>query len=336
MKNKGIFLALFVFSACSAPLPFNPVIPPLHVPSSDYAHAARAGKANEYTIFNASATNESRTRAKLNDIHRSQNADPRLIATSSNPNMDNSLLAKGFVKKGSIDIPSPNYIKDGDAVLRPVSTTAGQHPLLPPSPPAGSSSPYHTGQMTANPSLWPDEGQGSDLFRDFRAFQPMDLITIIVNENSEGKKEADTETGRENSVLAGISSFFGLETSIWAANNEALNPAQLIQANTTTEFEGEGETERKGTLRAKISAVIMEILPNGLMRVEGTKIISVNQEEEVMVISGLVRMRDISSMNEVDSGRIANMRIDFYGRGLINDQQSPGWGSRVFDWIWPF
>ena len=80
----------------------------------------------------------------------------------------------------------------------------------------------------------------------------------------------------------------------------------------------------------------MEVLPNGLLRIEGSKIISVNSEEEIMVISGLVRQRDVLATNEVASSRIANMRIDFYGQGVVADKQSPGWGARIFDTIWPF
>jgi len=82
--------------------------------------------------------------------------------------------------------------------------------------------------------------------------------------------------------------------------------------------------------------VIMEVLPNNLLRVEGTKIISINDEAEVMVISGLVRQRDINSNNQVRSSRIANMRIDFYGRGVVADQQKGGWGMKIFQAIWPF
>ncbi len=80
----------------------------------------------------------------------------------------------------------------------------------------------------------------------------------------------------------------------------------------------------------------MELLPNGLLRIEGTKIISINSEEEILVISGLVRQRDITAANQVDSSRIANMRIDFYGQGVIAEQQEPGWGARIFRAVWPF
>ncbi|MCC6221194.1 MAG: flagellar basal body L-ring protein FlgH [Deltaproteobacteria bacterium] len=214
-------------------------------------------------------------------------------------------------------------------------------PPPPPLPPAstlppGSSSPYHNGQMRANPSLWPDEGQATSLFRDFRAYQPMDIITILIKESQEGKKLAETETEGKFSLAAGIKELFGLETKHWTANNTSLDPEELINATTDIKFEGDGETKRSGTLSGTVSAVIMEVLPNGLLRIEGTKIISVNSEEEILVISGLVRTQDVNANNQVPSNKIANMRIDFYGRGIVTEQQKPGWGARIFEFVWPF
>jgi flagellar L-ring protein precursor FlgH len=69
---------------------------------------------------------------------------------------------------------------------------------------------------------------------------------------------------------------------------------------------------------------------------EGEKIISVNNEEQVMVISGLVRQRDVSSDNEVLSSKIAQMRIDYYGKGVVGAAQYGGWLSRLMRFVWPF
>src|SRR5262249_3697406 len=114
------------------------------------------------------------------------------------------------------------------------------------------------------------------------------------------------------------------------------DPANLINAETHQKYEGDGETKREGTLKARISAVILEVLPNGLIRLEGTKIVSVDHEEEIMVISGLARPRDIDAGNQIDSSRIANMRIDFYGRGVVAEHTFPGWGARLLRYVWPF
>ena len=102
------------------------------------------------------------------------------------------------------------------------------------------------------------------------------------------------------------------------------------------EFKGEGETNRKDTLKGTISAVVAEVLPSGLMRIEGEKIVSVNAEEQIMKISGLVRPRDVNSNNEVLSSKIANVRIDYYGRGTVDEAQYGGWAARILHRVWPF
>ena len=82
--------------------------------------------------------------------------------------------------------------------------------------------------------------------------------------------------------------------------------------------------------------MVAEVLPSGILRVEGEKIISVNNEEQVMVLSGLVRPRDISSDNEVLSSKIAQMRVDYYGKGTVGEAQYGGWLGRILRILWPF
>jgi flagellar L-ring protein precursor FlgH len=82
--------------------------------------------------------------------------------------------------------------------------------------------------------------------------------------------------------------------------------------------------------------VVAEVLPSGLLRIEGEKIIAVNNEEQIMVISGLVRQRDISSDNEVNASKIAQIRIDYYGNGTVGEAQYGGWLARALRIVWPF
>ena len=195
--------------------------------------------------------------------------------------------------------------------------------------------PLSLGDPGLTASLWRENRADNDLFRDSRAWQPMDLLTIVVSENAEGSKEADTETKSQSSVSAAIENLIGLEDKVTGGNPD-VNLDSLISASTKNDFKGEGETSRRGMLKAKISAMVVEILPSGVLRVEGQKIISVNNEEQIMVISGIVRTRDITSDNEIDSSRIANMRIDYYGSGIVGEAQRGGWLGRIVRTVWPF
>lgn len=189
-------------------------------------------------------------------------------------------------------------------------------------------------------SLWQESRGGNELYRDDRAWQPMDLITIVVSERSEGKKEANTEVKEKSTVEAAIDNLLGYETDIkqglQGKNNGVPDLSSLIKASSQNDFKGEGKTNRKGSLTARISAMVAEVLPSGVIRLEGKKIISVNSEEQIMVISGLVRPRDINADNEVDSSKIAQLRIDYYGEGTVGEAQDGGWLSRIMRKVWPF
>jgi flagellar L-ring protein precursor FlgH len=195
--------------------------------------------------------------------------------------------------------------------------------------------PLSLGDPGLSASLWRESNGSPDFFRDVRAWQPMDLITIIIDENSEGKKEADTELKSQSSILASIESLLGFEDDV-TSSNPNVELASLLQATTKNDFKGEGETNRKDELTGTISAMVAEVLPSGILRIEGRKIIAVNNEEQVMVISGLARPRDIKSDNTVDSSRLANMRIDYFGTGQVGNLQREGWLSTVVRKVWPF
>lgn len=201
--------------------------------------------------------------------------------------------------------------------------------------------PLSLGDPGVSASLWQESRGETNLFHDFRAWQPMDLITILVTERSEGKKEADTSVKSESTFQAALENFFGYENDIEKRNSDKdgkpkVDLANLINASTSSEFKGEGDTSRTDTLKAQISAMVVEVLPGGILRIEGERIISMNNEEQIMIISGLARTRDITSDNQIDSAKIANLRIDYFGRGTIGGAQYGGWFTNLLRLLWPF
>ena len=339
MRNRILKagLALTVAAGTSSCLPHDRTMESRLIPAEEFSRSVKAGGANDFSIFRAAqAKEEADAQASLARASLKSAPVPAAPAEFAG---DDRYLARGLKLKKSIAAPKTEFVSDGDVAggetPKEPYRQLPRSPLLPQLPP-GSGAPYAMGQQTHNPSLWPDESQSANLFTDFRAFLPMDVITIVVNESSVGSKKTNSKAEGTFNILAGISHLFGIETKSWASNNEAFDPSAIVEAKTENKYEGKGEMKREGSLKSQISAVVMEVLPNGLMRVEGTKIVSVDDEEEVMVLSGLVRARDVTSQNQVDSNRVANMRIDFYGRGVLGDQQSPGWGARLFEQIWPF
>lgn len=296
--------------------------PPYREPAKEFADAVRGRDPQQLATVHSSYPQAAYAA-------QDQRAKIRWVSDELPPDGKRALPAMPQAGGGSAAYGSAEGGADGGYYMQRSSTPdsrAYQGPLA-------------LGEPGSTASLYREGRSNNDLYRDHRAFQVMDLITIKVMETSEGKKEADTEVKSESTLSAAISALFGLENYAADKNNApnvALDPSNLISAEATNEFKGEGETNRKDSLKGTISAVVVEVLPSGIMRIEGEKIISVNAEEQIMKISGLVRPRDVNSANEVLSTKIANVRIDYYGRGTVDEAQYGGWASRILRRVWPF
>lgn len=182
-------------------------------------------------------------------------------------------------------------------------------------------------------SLW-TESRGS-LFLDVKGRTVGDVVTVAIFEKASASKEAITETDRSSTLSASISRLFGLERNM-SNLNRAIDPTALIEASAENEFEGNGLTERTENLVATLSTQIIEVLPNGNLRIAGNKTVTVNSETQIVKLSGIVRPTDISSRNVVDSKNVLNARIAYVGEGVLSDKQQPGWLVRGLDAVWPF
>ena len=183
-------------------------------------------------------------------------------------------------------------------------------------------------------SLWTESRGG--MFVDIKGRTVGDIITVVIVESASASKEATTETDRKSTMSAGITNFLGLEKYIGQIGNDAVNNASLVNAATENDFEGGGKTERKEDLVATLTTQVIEVLPNGNLKLEGNKTITVNNEMQIVKLSGTVRPADISSRNIVDSKNILNARIAYVGKGVISDKQQQGWLVRGLDAVWPF
>jgi flagellar L-ring protein precursor FlgH len=182
-------------------------------------------------------------------------------------------------------------------------------------------------------SLWSEGAHG--LFEDARARRVGDILTIRIDERSDANRDASTKTNRTSSALAGVSALFGAIQQL-AATNPNVDPQQLISAITEFDFEGEGTTTRSGRLSAVLPVHIRRVLANGDFYVEGHKVLLLNEEESHLYLSGVVRPIDIQPDNSIPSSVLADVEVEYTGRGVVTERQTPGWGSRILDTIWPF
>lgn len=161
------------------------------------------------------------------------------------------------------------------------------------------------------------------LFSDQKAAYVGDAITIIVVESSLAKNNAKTSSGKTSDL--------GFDLSGKVQSSEL--PSADISVGSKNNFNGAGSTEASGVMQTKISATIDSVLSNGNLLIRGSKKISINGEEQVIKIKGIVRTSDVRADNSVLSYNISDAEISFEGNGLINDAQSPGWLTKFLHWI---
>ncbi len=184
-------------------------------------------------------------------------------------------------------------------------------------------------------SLW--GSQNSSLFSDQKARTLGDIVTVIISESSSASKEASTSTDRTTNMSAGISNFFGFENDdFWTEADNPIDIANLVNADFSNSFSGNGTTSRKEDLTASLTTQVIGKYPNGQLKIRGGKEVMVNNEVQVIFLTGIIRPVDITAANTVSSSKILNARISYTGNGAISDKQSPGWAMRILDTVWPF
>jgi len=181
-------------------------------------------------------------------------------------------------------------------------------------------------------SLWDEDNGRAYMFEDRRAGRVGDIVVVQIVEQHRGSKKANTTANREANLNAGVSGgLFGINT--WA---DKFAQYFNVDAQTSNDFEGEGSTSREDTLTGTIAAQVVEVFPNGDLRIQGNREVTVNSETQTMTIKGIVRRIDLDTSNTVLSTAVADAVISYTGLGVVDDVQRPGWATRIFNWLTPF
>lgn len=224
----------------------------------------------------------------------------------------------------------------------PVSKTAVPTPTITPPAPQAASPLDNRGSLFS--SAYP-----TYLYEDNRARRIGDIVMVNIVENTTSKTKAKTKTRKDSKVNMGVNAAFGQSeispTSPLSALGlplpglgmvGAVGTSPAVQAQSKNEFDSDGETSRDNTVSATVGCRIVNILPGNVMQVEGARQVKVNNENQILVIRGLIRAQDIGPDNAVPSSNMADAQIELYGEGVLADRQKPGWLARILDNIWPF
>ncbi|MDM2994540.1 MULTISPECIES: flagellar basal body L-ring protein FlgH [unclassified Citrobacter] len=158
------------------------------------------------------------------------------------------------------------------------------------------------------------------LTQDRRAYRVGDILTVKLDESTQASKQARTNFGKKNDVSLGIPEAFGHSIDKLSGS---------IDGNRN--FNGNATSQQQNSLRGAITVAVYKVLPNGVLAIRGEKWLTLNQGDEYMRVTGLVRAEDIERDNSVSSQRIANARISYAGRGALSDANAAGWLTRFFN-----
>ena len=164
------------------------------------------------------------------------------------------------------------------------------------------------------------------LFQDRRAYRVGDVLTVQLSEETESSKKAGTQFGKSSTVdfatpTIGTKAIDELGVSIDGSRN----------------FDGSASSSQGNKLQGAITVTVHEVLPNGVLRISGEKWLRLNQGDEFIRLTGIVRVDDINRSNQVSSQRIADARITYAGRGALADSNAAGWLTQFFNSPWvPF
>ncbi|MCR9091650.1 MAG: flagellar basal body L-ring protein FlgH, partial [Proteobacteria bacterium] len=169
------------------------------------------------------------------------------------------------------------------------------------------------------------------LFADQRARQLGDVLTIRLEERTQARTSSSTETSKGTEISLPNPTLFG------APVTRGGNPLLTTDVASDNAFNGSGASEQTNQLDGFITAQVVDITPNGLLRVHGEKRLRINRGDETIVLTGLVRPQDIGPDNTVPSLRVADADISYRGRGQLGQANQQGWLGRFFNSpLWPF
>lgn len=173
-------------------------------------------------------------------------------------------------------------------------------------------------------SLW-NENSASP-YSSQKAYKVGDIINVIILESSSAKNLAGTKTDVKDDLGIKFTHTLQRLAPIIGTSNQ-------VAGGWGNKYTSSGQTTRGSQVTARISAWVTEVLPNGNLAIKGKHRVEVNDEQQEITFTGIVRPKDISGANTIYSYQVANVELSMKGTGTVADSESPGWLTRIFNWL---
>jgi flagellar L-ring protein FlgH len=174
-------------------------------------------------------------------------------------------------------------------------------------------------------------GREVALFENPIAHHVGDIVTIVLNESTAAQKSSSTNTNKATTIALPGMTLLGKALTLHGVPILSNNIAD------TSKFAGEGDSAQSNSLQGFVTVTVQKVLPNGNLYVKGEKWISINQGQEYVRMTGIIRPIDLAADNSINSSQVANAKIAYGGKGALADANAQGWLSRFFNSPWsPF
>ena len=177
-------------------------------------------------------------------------------------------------------------------------------------------------------SLWNPKLHSRPLASDTTARGMGDIVTIVIDEVTKVENDEQTKLEKTSSLSAVLSNFDILP--------DMFNTLPKVDGNQTRTMDGKAQYDKDNSLKSRISVLVQDVMPNGVLVIEGTRKVAVDGETKIIKIRGLIRPQDVRRDNTVSSTSVAEATVSYEGTGFMTQTTTRGWFSWILDWVWPF
>ncbi len=183
-------------------------------------------------------------------------------------------------------------------------------------------------------------GQGDNpLFCDHKAMKVNDIVTIVINEKAKSSTSGQKQLTESDTTSLGGGAFTSAGTN--AAINSHVNALNGIvgtgfSATTNNQYKGQGSATKDASFTTTVSARVVKVLENGNIFVSGRREILVDDQKQIIQVSGVIRPYDIDQYNKINSNQMSDAKILYKTEGDIDRATKQGWGTKMLQAVWPF
>ncbi len=216
----------------------------------------------------------------------------------------------------------------------PPQGTTEHRAMVAPAAPYMVDLPVNVPTEVVTASLW--TGDRGSLLGDRRAMVQGDILTVVIEIDDSAQISNSSDRSRSGSEELSVPSLFGIPQRINPRLPEGASLDAAVGLESSSNFSGDGSVRRNEQLELRVAATVVQVLPNGVLAIEGLQEVRVNFELRELLVTGFVRPADITRQNEITYDKIASARISYGGRGQISDVQQPRYGQQAVDTVLPF